>query len=272
MQGPETAQTGYRYGGRVVHNARCGNMSIQVVDQGQTRSLHFGTRSRQSSMYLDLPNELVLAYTRAMMSVLLFVPTPRRVLLVGLGGGSFAKFFLHRFPACRVDVVERHAHVVKVAHGYFHLPQTDRLSIHVDDAMHYLARRPPAQRYDVIMLDAFTARGTPQDLLQRPFFDSCRAWLADHGALAANLWRGAKPSLRQTLKALRQSFSDAVLELPVRGRGNLAVFASPTPLDRQTLSALEPRAQHLQQHTGIELTTYLRQLRRGGGPLAWLLR
>ncbi len=271
MHNPDKTQAGYRYGGCLVHSARCGNTLIEVVDDGRRRSLHFGTSARQSSMYLDSPDELALAYTRAMMSVLLFVPSPRRVLLVGLGGGSFAKFFLRRFPACQVDVVERHAHVVKVAHSYFHLPETDRLTIHLDDAVHFLARRPPAGRYDIIMLDAFTAKGAPQGLLERPFFDDCRAWLADHGVLAANLWRGVRPSLRQTLRTLRRTFSGAVLELPVHGRGNLAVFAPPL-LDRQQLSELEPRARHLQERTGIDLPAYLRQLRRGSGPLAWLLR
>ena len=63
-----------------------------IVDDGCTRQLYFSGCFVQSSMRLDDPFDLDFAYTRKMMAFLLFVPDPGHVLMVGLGGGSLAKF------------------------------------------------------------------------------------------------------------------------------------------------------------------------------------
>jgi spermidine synthase len=57
----------------------------------QTWSLSFTPSLMQSSMRLNAPYELVRKYTRAMMHFLLLHPAPRRLLVVGLGGGSMLK-------------------------------------------------------------------------------------------------------------------------------------------------------------------------------------
>ncbi|HEY0720688.1 MAG TPA: spermidine synthase, partial [Gammaproteobacteria bacterium] len=86
-----------KYDGLLVHRTQDEWGPIEVVDDMLHRSLHFGTEPKQSSMLLSDPLALVLSYTRAMTTALLFVPQVRRVLLIGLGGGSLAKFFLHHF-------------------------------------------------------------------------------------------------------------------------------------------------------------------------------
>ena len=95
-----------KYHGTVIHRSQDSRGVIEVVDDGCTRSLHFGNAVRQSAMDLNRPEYLVLTYTRAMMSCLLFKPTPCKVLLIGLGGGSLAKFLLHHIPNCTIDAVE----------------------------------------------------------------------------------------------------------------------------------------------------------------------
>jgi spermidine synthase len=88
---------------------------IEVVDDLDTRALYFGTSARQSAMSPEEPHRLVLSYTRAMLSGLLFTRQPRSALVLGLGGGSLPRFLMHVFPTCRIDVVERRAKVVQVA-------------------------------------------------------------------------------------------------------------------------------------------------------------
>src|SRR3569623_1391487 len=127
-----------KYHGTLIHRSRDADGPIEVVDDGVIRTLHFGNDVRQSSMALHDPVHLMLLYTQAMMSCLLFQPDPKRVLLIGLGGGSLAKFLLHHFPRCKIDAVERRAAVVKLAHGYFQLPETPRLRVTVDDACEHL--------------------------------------------------------------------------------------------------------------------------------------
>jgi spermidine synthase len=63
-----------------------------ILDCGSRRFLHLDLNAIQSAMQINDPNRLSLAYTRKMMAFLLFKPAPARILLLGLGGGSLAKF------------------------------------------------------------------------------------------------------------------------------------------------------------------------------------
>src|SRR3990170_3428003 len=96
--------------------------SVYVTEKFGVRSLHIESETIQSSMRLARPNDLELAYTRSMMGFLLFGPAPRRVLLVGLGGGSLAKFIYHRLPGTASEVLEISPDVVAVAQRWFQVP------------------------------------------------------------------------------------------------------------------------------------------------------
>ena len=69
-------------------------------------ALHFNDLSVQSEMSIDMPDELVIGYTRAMMSFLLFEPSPKRIAMIGLGGGSLAKYCYRYLPRTEITVVE----------------------------------------------------------------------------------------------------------------------------------------------------------------------
>jgi spermidine synthase len=60
-----------------------------------------------------------------MMGFLLFVRPPSRALLIGLGGGSLAKFIYHRLPETRIQAVEVNPRVVAIARQQFHVPYDD---------------------------------------------------------------------------------------------------------------------------------------------------
>ena len=77
-----------------------------VIEDDGARCLYFTRDFIQSEMRLDDPYELAFAYTRKMMAFLLFCPEPRRILMIGLGGGSLVKFCNRRLPSTHVTVVE----------------------------------------------------------------------------------------------------------------------------------------------------------------------
>src|SRR3569832_2435289 len=176
-----------KYHGKLVHRSRDADGPLEVVDDGLTRTLHFGNDTRQSTMALADPVHLMLVYSRAMMSCLLFQPAPRRVLQNSHGGGSLAKFLLHYFPRCEVEAVERRDAVVRLAHGYFQLPESPRLRVHVEDARDFLAQDTP-HRYDLILLDAYDAEGMAAGSAEQDFLASCRARLVSLGLLVVFLW------------------------------------------------------------------------------------
>src|SRR5690349_9988184 len=83
-----------------------------VVQDGNSRSLHFTMGETQSSMRLDRPDELRIDYTRTMMGFLLLNPRPRNITMIGLGGGSLVKFCRRYLPAAAVTVVENNPGVI----------------------------------------------------------------------------------------------------------------------------------------------------------------
>ena len=89
-----------------------------VRTQGNRRTLEFQPGDIQSEMLLSHPDALVLAYARAMMCFALFVPRPRHILMVGLGGGSLAKFCHRHFPHTRITVVEISAEVIALRRAH----------------------------------------------------------------------------------------------------------------------------------------------------------
>lgn len=189
---------------------------IDVVQEARTRSLYFGAPPQQSSMLLRDPVQL-FAYTRAMMACLIFNDKPRSALLIGLGGGSLAKFLLHHFPECRVAAVESRASVADLAHRFFHLSEDPRLRIHIGEGGEFVRAVGTAQDgYDFLLVDAYDAAGMVSSVSGLTFFDACRARMAQHGILSINLWGGYRDGLGGTLPALQPASMASCCNCPWR--------------------------------------------------------
>ena len=76
------------------------------------RRMHFTNEATQSAMLLSDPNALISQYTRKMMAFLLFNPNPQRIVMIGLGGGSLAKFCYRHLPRSHITVVEINEDVI----------------------------------------------------------------------------------------------------------------------------------------------------------------
>src|SRR6185369_9886625 len=96
--------------------------AVAVSEQAGVRFLHIGGDAIQSAMRLSKPDRLELHYTRAMMGFLLFHPKPRKVLMIGLGGGSMARFLHKAFPRLRVTALDVSPEVVAAARRHFDFP------------------------------------------------------------------------------------------------------------------------------------------------------
>jgi spermidine synthase len=212
-------------------------------------------------MLLCNPAVLVLSYTQAMTAALLFQPAPRSVLLLGLGGGSLARFFHQHFPACRIVAVESRAAVMDVARDYFELPADERLQLHGGSALDYLTG-PVTETFDLIFVDIFSATGMDVELEEAAFFPRCRSRLAPGGVLGVNLWSTRPNVCRQHLKDMCRSFDDQVLELPLADCGNLIALGLTRAVPVKRLSALKPIAEDLSRRFGIDYPDYLDRLYR----------
>lgn len=256
-----------KHGGVVVHCSRDEDGLVEVVDAHGVRSLHFGTPPRQSAMSLTEPDRLELSYVRAMLAGLLFTPEPRRVLLLGLGGGSLAKFLLRHFPDCRIEAVEARPAVAEIAHRFFGLPEDPRLTIHIADGREFVCREAErnSAAYEHIFVDIYDDQGLAASAGEHDFFAAGARLLNPGGVFSLNLWGSHRDSFRRSVELLKLCFDNRILRLPVIGRGNIIGFGLGSELMRPDSETLKQRARTLELRCGVEFPRLLRAL----APLGW---
>src|SRR5512141_539707 len=196
--------------------------SVEVSEEAGVRSLHLGGDAIQSSIRLDRPDELALDYTRAMMAFLLFQPLPREVLMIGLGGGSMARYIHQRMPATHTTVVEINAKVLAAARSMFHFPADDeRLQVEIADGADYVHAHPESA--DVLLVDGFDDGKQPAALCSQAFYDDAHALLRSGGVMAVNFMAQEK-KLDIFLQRIEKSFDARVVCLHAADRVNLIAF------------------------------------------------
>jgi spermidine synthase len=241
--------------------------ALAVSERRGLRHLHIGGDAIQSAMRIDEPDALALDYTRCMMAFLLFHPQPREVLMVGLGGGSLAKYFHRRLPATRVRAIELDARVVAAARAHFGLPPDDaRLTVEIGDGAEALA----PECCDLLLVDGFDDGEQVPRLASREFYDACYLALSPQGVLVVN-YMSDDPRLDGYLQRLERAFGGAVLCMPALSDPNLIAFALKGAPQRAAWQDLRARAATLEARYALPFRRYVRALgrmnQRAGGDL-----
>jgi spermidine synthase len=157
---------------------------IRVEEDDEARYLYFD-RTLQSAMNLDDPTTLRLIYSRYASLGLAFRPDAKRALIIGLGGGSIPKKYQKEFPAMNIDVAEIDPEVIQVAKKYFSFQEGKNLRVHAQDGRLFLTRT--AQRYDLILVDAYFRDSIPFHLTTREFFQVSDQKLTSNGIVVVNI-------------------------------------------------------------------------------------
>ncbi len=194
-----------------------------VVEQTREwKILHFSAPEIQSRMNLLQPDALDLEYTRMMMAFLMFDPAPARIAMIGLGGGSMAKFCHRHLPGTALEVVEINPAVIALRDAFHVPPDDDRLRVIEDDGARYV--QSDAEPPSVLLVDGFDRDGVPEQLCSQQFYDDCHDFLADDGILVVNLHANdANHSLY--LDRIRESFGSAMFDALDDDLTNSIVFA-----------------------------------------------
>lgn len=193
-----------------------------VTETLDAKSLHFSIAAVQSSMNLMQPDALVLEYTQTMMGFLMFNAQPDSIAMIGLGGGSLAKFCHRYLPKSRIVVVEINPHVLALRDEFL-IPKDDRRFTIIQGDGALFVRCPP-KRYDVLMLDGFEASGLPANLCSQRFYDQCYDALHPKGILVVNL-HSQHPRHDLYVARIRHAFKEAVLVVHEPEGSNTTVFA-----------------------------------------------
>jgi spermidine synthase len=186
------------------------------------KSLHFSIAEIQSCMELARPDALDLAYTRTMMGFLLFHARPLRIGMIGLGGGSLAKFCHRHLPEADMTVLEINPHVIALRHD-FSIPDDDaRFRVIRADGARYV--RAHENAFDVLLVDGYDSDGLPGALSSKRFYDDVFDCLRPRGVMAANIHLG-NDEFALLVARIGRSFHGAPLAVKDSESGNAIVFA-----------------------------------------------
>jgi spermidine synthase len=232
---------------------------VHVSESHGVRSLHIGSDIIQSSMRVSRPDDLELAYTRGLMAFLLFNPQPRRVLMIGLGGGSLAKFIYRRMPRTRITAVEINPQVVTVARDSFGLPPEDeRFRVVIGDGADYVDGRRACA--DVIVIDGYDARTQAASLVTVDFYRACVAALTRNGVAAVNLWSDdGRPG--RCLSRITETFPGGAVSFKAGRQGNIAVLGFRSRPPAALWQALDEQAAQLERVYRLEFPRFVAAMR-----------
>lgn len=181
---------------KVVHSERSLYRNIIVEDKGDLRCLKFNvktTKTRQSCLQKSQPQQLVFNYTKQLLTALLVNPNPKRVLIIGLGGGTMSNALHQLYPQSNIDNVEIDQSVIKVARQYFGFLENSRIATYSQDGRVFVKRALlKKQTYDWIILDAFNGDYIPEHLMTAEFLQEVKSLLSSQGVLTANTFSSSK--------------------------------------------------------------------------------
>nr|CAA6829451.1 MAG: Spermidine synthase (EC [uncultured Thiotrichaceae bacterium] len=228
---------------------------LKVLDHDEFRTLAFAEDDAQSTMLKSTPHILQYEYTQAMLLVLLFCQ-PKRVLLLGLGGGSLMTTLHHHIKGIHITAVELRALVVEVAYKYFRLPRGKKMQVVQQSADDFVCETMP-KKVDVVFADLYHRDGVDETQLQAEFIAHCAKQLKDRGWLVINGWveHQDNPTF---ITALQEHFVD--IRTVLTGSHNWVILAGKAE-DTQEMWELNDKAALLSGQLGFSMSWHLGRLR-----------
>lgn len=234
--------------------------AIEIVEEDGVRVLQIGGAAIQSAMRLDAPDRIELDYVRAMLTFLLLCPKPRDVLMVGLGGGSLARFIHQKMLGTRVCVVEIDPGILAVARKYFHFPEGDaRLEIVIGDGAEVVPRRPSS--CDVLVVDGFIGGSPAKGLCAQAFYEAAFAALREGGVMVANFMSDDR-RMEAYCRRIERAFGRRPALLLAEEEDNFIAMARRGGPPRIAWAELKARARAADSLFGLPLGDCLDSLRR----------
>ncbi|MGJ8648261.1 MAG: spermidine synthase [Marinomonas colpomeniae] len=227
---------------------------IRVFDDGKYRILSFAEGDEQSRIRISTPHILQHEYTQAMVLPLIFCQ-PKRVCILGLGGGTLLNALYHSIPSVQITAVELRQEVLDAAQMYFKLPQGKRITLEVANAIDYLEQGLP-KKVDLLMTDIYNTDGMDRAVLQESFIENCAKNIKDDGWLALNCWNEQKDH-DELNNLIKKYFID--VSAVDTGTGNWVIIAGKKKCHLATKER-KAIAQKLGLQLDIPLTKWLSRL------------
>ena len=191
-----------------------------------------------------------------LVAVLMFIPQPRSILLLGTAAGSLVHFLRHYLPEARLTALDIDAELIEKMLQLQILPAAGNgLTYVYADAKQFLAASP--ERFDLILVDIFSGAQSPAWMLEKTRIDQFYQCLEPDGALACNLLIDSEHVFKRFYRELRRVFGGRTLCQPVKGFENSIVFGIRHEVPQHDLSWYLQHASALSERYEIDFLTIL---------------
>jgi len=192
-------------GRRVLFHAKSAYGEVYVVREGPLRILRFGAADAEDQSAYDplRPRYEPLQYVRTALLGAAYRAGPKRVLMIGLGGGSWLRHLRRLAPRAQFEAVEINPVVVAASRKFFGFAAAGKVKIHVQDGRRFVQQT--AAKFDLVFLDAYDSVDYPRHLGTKEFFGEVRRLLTPGGVVVANLSPNEptrRDELRRTFRAV----------------------------------------------------------------------
>jgi spermidine synthase len=210
----------------------------------------------QSAIDIKNPQRLIMHNLQFLLGVLLFMPEPEKILILGIGGGSLVHYFHHYLPGSHITGIEYDAELLEIAHQQLKLPQPSaRLDYIVADARDYISQT--VQKYDLIVVDIFDAAYSPTWLLQKQFTERLRQCLTPNGAATYNLLIDGDKKFRRFYQLVIDLFDQQTLCMDTEDYENILVYAFNFPVKIRSMTENLQHGLHLSEKYDLPFTRTL---------------
>lgn len=161
----------------------------------------------QTIMNMENPNESLWDYVNVLMYNINSYSNGKKVLLLGMGGGTVYKQLIKN--GYEVDVVEIDARIEKLAKKYFFIDKN--VKIIIDDARHFI--RKTDKKYDVIIYDLYNSETPPVHLMTKEAFANIQHTLTENGLLVTNFYGFISGSKGRAARSLYKTLKHAQFDV-----------------------------------------------------------
>jgi spermidine synthase len=161
---------------------------------------------------------------------------PKKVLMLGLGGGTLVRALLDLLPESDFDVVEINPEVIKIAKQYFDFKTNKNTTIFVQDGYDFVQKaKALGATYDLIICDVFSQKYIPPSFLTPEFVQMAKGILSPQGIIAVNTFINSEFAQTKLENSLYKNIFGQFLN--VEFMGNRIIFASlESILDSQAIA------------------------------------
>lgn len=197
---------------KTLHRQTTKHHNIRVVQHYPVRTLLSGTGfcQEQGAINIEDLHEHIFDYSLLAMRGLEFMPFPRRILVIGLGGGIIPRELRHVLPNSEIDIIEIDEDIINIAKDYFFFKEDDKMKVHKGDA--FVITQEMTETYDMIVVDAFTENYTPFPLMSVEFVQRLYDIASGNAILTVNS-SSCHPSFTSQVKTYRSVFGDGIYSI-----------------------------------------------------------